>query len=206
MDIRFIDSRYNELFRIPDGGCIKINLNNGEKLLGKCKYIDDYHFTMTQAGRMYGDTYHIRQFAEINEHKGNTVEPAEESEYLRESDVKFAERHSEELTADKFFKTGSGFTEVYYNPDAEAGGQIVYTEISEENIKEAAQSKQPRGFFDRLAENGRCYLIDAGAPEFRGNLESFINRKADLEGCTKKTMDGLKKVIGITPKHKDMER
>ena len=206
MDIRFIDSRYNELFRIPDGGCIKINLNNGEKLLGKCKYIDDYHFTMTQAGRMYGDTSHIRQFAEINEHKGNTVEPAEESEYLRESDVKFAERHSEELTADKFFKTGSGFTEVYYNPDAEAGGQIVYTEISEENIKEAAQSKQPRGFFDRLAENGRCYLIDAGAPEFRGNLESFINRKADLEGCTKKTMDDLKKVIGITPKHKDMER
>jgi hypothetical protein len=148
MDIRFIDSRYKELFRIPDGGCIKINLNNGGTLLGKCKYIDDYHFTLTQVGRMYGETYHIRQFAEINERNGN----------------------------------------------------------SEENIKEAAQSKQPRDFFDRLSENGRCYLIDAGAPEFRGNLESFINRKADFEGCTKKTMDGLKKAIGIEPKHKDMER
>lgn len=206
MDIRFIDSRYKELFRIPDGGCIKINLNNGGTLLGKCKYIDDYHFTLTQVGRMYGETYHIRQFAEINERNGNTAEPVEESEYLRESDVQFADRHSEKLTADKFFKTGSGFTEVYYNPDADAGGQLVYTEISEENIKEAAQSKQPRDFFDRLSENGRCYLIDAGAPEFRGNLESFINRKADFEGCTKKTMDGLKKAIGIEPKHKDMER
>ena len=29
MDIRFIDSQYKELFRIPNGGCIKINLNNG---------------------------------------------------------------------------------------------------------------------------------------------------------------------------------
>lgn len=175
-------------------------------MFGKCKYIDDYHFTLTQAGRMYGEIYHIRQFAEINERNGNTAEPVEESEYLRESDVKFAERHSEKLTADKFFKTGSGFTEVYYNPDADAGGQLVYTEISEEVIKEAAQSKQPRDFFDRLSENGRCYLIDAGTPEFRGNLESFINRKADFEGCTKKTMDSLKKAIGIEPKHKDMER
>ena len=75
MDIRFIDSRYKELFRIPDGGCIKINLNNGGTLLGKCKYIDDYHFTLTQVGRMYGETYHIRQFAEINERNGNTAEP-----------------------------------------------------------------------------------------------------------------------------------
>ena len=206
MDIRFIDSRYKELFRIPDGGCVKINLNNGGTLFGKCKYIDDYHFTLIQAGRMYGNTYHIHQFAEINERNGNVVEPVEESEYLRESDIRFAERHIEKLTVDKFFKTGSGFTEVYYNPDAEAGGQLVYTEILEADIKEAAQSKQPRGFFDRLAENGRCYLIDAGTPEFRGNLESFINRKADLEGCTKKTMDGLKKAIGIVPKHKDMER
>ena len=40
----------------------------------------------------------------------------------------------------------------------------------------------------------------------RGNLESFINRKADFEGCTKKTMDSLKKAIGIEPKHKDMDR
>lgn len=206
MDIRFIDSQYKELFRIPDGGCVKINLNNGETLFGKCKYIDDYHFTMTQAGRMYGDTYHICQFAEINERNGNRIEPAEEGEYLRESDLKFAERHSEELAPDKFFRTGSGFTEVYYNPDAEAGGQLVYLELSEADVKEAAQSKQPGGFFDRLSSVGRCYLIDAGTPEFRGNLESFIKRRADFEGCTKKTMDGIKKEIGIAPKHKDMER
>jgi hypothetical protein len=53
-------------------------------------------------------------------------------------------------------------------------------------------------------------LIDVGTPEFRGNLESFVKRKADFEGCTKKTMDGLKKAVGIMPekshKNKDMER
>jgi hypothetical protein len=43
-----------------------------------------------------------------------------------------------------------------------------------------------------------------------GDMAAVIKRKADFEGCTKKTMDGLKKVVGITPekshKNKDMER
>ena len=56
MDIRFIDSRYKELFRIPDGGCVKINLDNGGTLFGKCKYIDDYHFTLTLI--LYNKSWH----------------------------------------------------------------------------------------------------------------------------------------------------
>ena len=41
--IRFIDSHYNELFRIPDGGKIEITYENGEKHIRECQYIDDYH-------------------------------------------------------------------------------------------------------------------------------------------------------------------
>ena len=147
MDIRFIDSRYNELFRIPDGGCIKINLNNGGTLTGKCKYIDDYHFTLTQAGKMYGEIYHIRRFAEINERNGNVVEPVEESEYLRESDIRFVEDNMSEFSKDKFFKTDNGVVEVYYNPDADAGGQLVYLEISNDDIRTAAVYRKTGDFF-----------------------------------------------------------
>lgn len=60
-DIRFIDSQYNELFRIPDGGKIEITFENGEKSIKECKYIDDYH---TKVGNYL---FHICEFAEIME-------------------------------------------------------------------------------------------------------------------------------------------
>ena len=41
--IRFIDSHYKELFRIPDGGKIKIHYSWNEEQVRTCRYIDDYH-------------------------------------------------------------------------------------------------------------------------------------------------------------------
>lgn len=45
--IRFIDSGYNEKFRVNDGEKILIHTRNGTTLERECKYIDDYH---TQIG------------------------------------------------------------------------------------------------------------------------------------------------------------
>ena len=345
-EIRFIDSNYRELFRIPDGGKINITLNNGEQLIKECKYHDDYHFELRNEGKIFGNVYHICEFAEIMERNGNTYEPVQENTYqldvpeadekefvygnrehsergcigrlrgdfgtdgdrfystwedesgelktdefhteldelinhfrlnsdtpvlkslsdmarvcsMRDSlkldgswtdmymfkvrtekhthyirccpvkgdynfyvysydnkqldryrDVKFVEQTYGTITEDKFFKTDGGITEVYYNPDANSGGQLVYIEASDDIIREAAeQFKKPMDFFSHIEGMGRGYLIDVGTPEFRGNLKSFMNRKADFEGCTKKTMDGLKKAVGIMPtksrKHSDMER
>lgn len=41
--IRFIDSGYNEKFRVNDGEKILIHTRNGTTLERECKYIDDYH-------------------------------------------------------------------------------------------------------------------------------------------------------------------
>ena len=68
--IRFIDSRYNEKFRVNDGDKILIHTRNGTTLERECKYIDDYH---TQIG---SDVFHICEFAELCERNGHTVEPA----------------------------------------------------------------------------------------------------------------------------------
>lgn len=62
-DIRFIDSHYKDLFRIPDGSCIQI-LYPDETVVKPCKFIDEYH---TQIGT---NVFHICQFAEIMERNG----------------------------------------------------------------------------------------------------------------------------------------
>lgn len=70
-DIRFIDSGYNELFRLPDGEKITVTLASGEKLEQACRYIDETHL---EVGR---SLYHICEFAERMERNGNTYAPTE---------------------------------------------------------------------------------------------------------------------------------
>ena len=67
--VRFIDSRYNELFTVPDGGNVIISYEDGETFVRPCKYIDDYH---TQIGH---NIYHICEFAERMERVKATYAP-----------------------------------------------------------------------------------------------------------------------------------
>ena len=69
--IRFIDSRYKELFRLPDGGNIIITHTDGEKIKAYCRYIDETH---AEIGK---NTYHICEFAQHMEDCGATYAPAE---------------------------------------------------------------------------------------------------------------------------------
>ena len=72
-DIRFIDSRYKDLFRIPDGGCVQIHYPD-ETVVKPCKFIDEYH---TQIGY---NVFHICQFAEIEEVEQPVLTAATEEE------------------------------------------------------------------------------------------------------------------------------
>ena len=67
--IRFIDSSYNLLFFVPDGGNVVLTYSDGEKLIRPCKYLDDYH---TQIG---SNVYHICEFAEKMERNGTSYAP-----------------------------------------------------------------------------------------------------------------------------------
>jgi hypothetical protein len=67
--IRFIDSHYNPLFYIPDGGNVVLTYSDGEKAVRPCKFLDEYH---TQVGY---NVYHICQFAELMEQNGTSYEP-----------------------------------------------------------------------------------------------------------------------------------
>lgn len=59
--IRFIDSNYNTLFTIPDGGKIYLTYSDGEQAERICKYIDPTHFETEH------NCWHICQFAECME-------------------------------------------------------------------------------------------------------------------------------------------
>lgn len=67
--IRFVDTNYNEKFRIPDGGKIIIHYAWGENEERTCRFIDEYH---TEIG---SNLYHICEFAERMEQNGHTYEP-----------------------------------------------------------------------------------------------------------------------------------
>lgn len=69
--IRFIDSHYNEKFRIADGEKVIIKYpNHAESRTETCRYVDDYHFILNH------NLFHICEFAELAEQDGQTVEPA----------------------------------------------------------------------------------------------------------------------------------
>lgn len=67
--IRFIDSNYNDLFSIPDGGTIFLMYSDGEKAEKTCKYLDPTHF---EAG---SHCWHICEFAERMEQNQTRYAP-----------------------------------------------------------------------------------------------------------------------------------
>lgn len=70
--IRFIKPNYEEMFRIPDGGRIRITQPGGQQNEYICRYVDDSHLEIRDSR---DNLFHICQFAEIMERNGNTVVP-----------------------------------------------------------------------------------------------------------------------------------
>lgn len=70
--IRFINSSYDTLFRIPDGGNVEIRFPDNV-FSARCEYLDDYHTKI-------GDTvFHICEFAELLERQNGSVRPEPET-------------------------------------------------------------------------------------------------------------------------------
>jgi hypothetical protein len=122
--IRFVDSHYNEIFRIPDGGSIVVARPMGEmyhgvqeQWVGTCKYLDECH------SEINGECYHIDQFAEIQGRIGSTYSPEPEPE--RVGNYRITRRT---IVGDKIFKLG-------HNPKAAQpyGTWQSYTDNPEQN-------------------------------------------------------------------------
>ena len=64
-EIRFINSNYDLLFKIPDGGYVEIKFEDGRIKAYQCRFLDPYHFCTAD-----GRSWHICEFAETMERIG----------------------------------------------------------------------------------------------------------------------------------------
>ena len=51
-DIRRINSHYDDLYRIPDGGVIQVDYPDGRSFTARVEHLDDYHFDMGGLGNV----------------------------------------------------------------------------------------------------------------------------------------------------------
>ena len=70
-DVRLINSHYDDIYRIPDGGVVQIDRSDGASCTARMERVDDYHIDFGGLG----DVYHICQFAEMIERSGATAYP-----------------------------------------------------------------------------------------------------------------------------------
>ena len=199
--IRFIDSSYNELFTIPDGGHIFIIDKNGESMKATCKYIDDYHTEID------GKCYNILQWARIMERNEKISSPIDNLETSVNwfTNKLFVKKNYDVVNQDKFFKTDYGFEEIYYNPDSTAGGQLVYNEFSFELIREAAKQDTIPKFYDYLNSNCKQSLMDIDSPEFMEYLKEFMEQDADYLKDNKETANAMIKAANEDKKRNKTE-
>lgn len=128
--IRFINSNYDELFRIPDGGKIKVDFPD-RSFVSPCKYIDDYH---TEIG---GNVYHICQFAEILERGNGKASP--EPEILKEQ-AAWQVTHDNYLMIQSI-ERGFAYAACDRNFNAIDGGLIHRTDITIRECRDALLEK-----------------------------------------------------------------
>jgi hypothetical protein len=77
--IRFINSRYEDLFLVPDGGNVVLSYSDGVTVIRTCRYIDEYH---TQVGARI---FHICEFAELMERNGTKYAPQEHEKQVKKA-------------------------------------------------------------------------------------------------------------------------
>ena len=123
--IRFINSNYDTLFRIPDGGTVEIRFPD-RTFTAKCEYLDDYHTEV-------GDTvFHICEFAELLEHQAGTVHPEPE---ITADQVAWQLGHREYLAIQR---TDSGFDYTIYSKNFKLmdGGRLDAPELTMKQARE----------------------------------------------------------------------
>ena len=97
---------------------------------------------------------------------------------------------------DIFFVQNDEFVEMYYNPDATAGGQVVYNTIPYELVHQATeqatnQESVVKDFFEHLDTGCKQYLIDKGTPEFEDACKELIEGANEIAGKPEGVKQGI---------------
>ena len=163
--IRFINSSYDTLFRIPDGGTVEVRFPD-RTFTAKCEYLDDYHTKV-------GDTvFHICEFAELLEHQAGTVHPEPE---ITADEAAWQLGHREYLALQR---TDSGFDYTIYSKNFKLmdGGQLDAPELTMKQARE--QILEMHGMVRR---NRRAIPFDQILEKAEAVQDSVLDQLQDLK-------------------------
>ena len=169
--IRFINSSYDTLFRIPDGGTVEVQFPD-RKFSAKCEYIDDYH-------TLVGDSvFHICEFAEMVEHQHGSVRPEPE---ITEDQAAWQLGHREYLALQR---TDSGFDYTIYSKNFALmdGGQLDAPELTMKQARE--QILEMHGLVWR---NRRAVPFDEVMEKAEAVQASVLDQLQDLKSSQLQT-------------------
>ena len=132
---------------------------------------DDYVNAIREAG--LGEYLEEAPAAERTETDPNTTPIGDDDYYFHRPDV-------------------GEFEAVYYNPDANAGGQFVILHLPYELIAEAKENTETENeFYEYLDERAKTELVDLGTPEYEEMLTAYADPHPDRIGRTAETMETL---------------
>ena len=169
--IRFINSGYDTLFRIPDGGTVEVRFPD-RAFIAKCEYLDDYHTKI-------GDTvFHICEFAELLEHQVGTVHPEPE---ITVDEAAWQLGHREYLALQR---TDSGFDYTIYSMNFKLmdGGQLDAPALTMKQARE--QILEMHGLVWR---NRRAVPFDEVMEKAEAVQASVLDQLQDLKSSQPQT-------------------
>lgn len=111
---------------------------------------------------------------------------------MNEHHQKYVSEHSSAFQNSKFYIEDYAVKEVYYNPDSNAGGQLVTNRYSCSSIVEAYENHNDSdSFWDHLGSTAQQYLTDIDASEFGMEAKEFVESPCDYSGNNEETMNAI---------------
>ena len=165
-DIRLINSHYDDLYRIPDGGVIQVDYPDGRSFTARVEHLDDYHFDMGGLGNVF----HICQFAEVMERNRADFYP----EIQTQDEQAAWELGGKGYLAIQSCEDGWDYTIYHSDYSVMDGGQLDAPELTiqeaREQILEAHHMEKGR----RLLQD---YDAVMSAAPIQGQIEKIKKRK-----------------------------
>mgnify|MGYP005935802147 CR=1 FL=1 len=181
-DVRFINSHYDDLYRVLNHGVIQVDRSDGSSYTARVEHLDDYHFDLGE----YGNVYHIAQFGEMMERTGSTAYP----EIQTQDEQGAWELGGKGYLAIQSCEDGWDYTLYHSDFSVMDGGQIDAPELTiqevREQILEAHHMEKGRrllqdydAVMDRVAEADELNL--SGKPSTLEKLAALA--KCDAPEC-----------------------
>ena len=108
----------------------------------------------------------------------------------------YVSQHSEVFGNDRYYidKHSDYIRNVYYNPDSNAGGQLVCNYLHHGDLKKAfEESKSEEDFWMYFDKCSRQYLTDIDTSDFADEARNFADEPCDFIGRDSKTLNKLRK-------------